>query len=315
MENIAHLGLYNRLVKVYKHRKKIAAKRGVSCFRVYDRDMPEHPVIVDLYADHAVLYEYKSKHKLTDQQYDQWLQDAKLCVSAALQIPLDKVHLKMRRRIIEREQQYQREASSDQFYTVDEAGLKFLTNYDDYLDTGLFIDHRITRSLVRDQSKGARVLNLFCYTGSFSIYASAGGAAEVWSLDLSNTYIEWGRRNDKLNDSGKHCAMKWIKCDVLQALADLPQNYFDIIVSDPPTFSNSKMMKNHWDVQAQHSDHLLQLRKLLTATGQIFFSNNATSFELNTDLHHYFKVKDITKQTTDFDFVDKLHRSCFLLSM
>jgi 23S rRNA (cytosine1962-C5)-methyltransferase len=309
----SHQGFYNRLTKVHKHLGKLASKRGITCYRLYDKDMPEHPVIIDVYEDHAVLYEYKSKHKLSDEQYEFWLQHCALATAQVLDISLENVHVKMRKRIIEREQQYQKNETDAQYFIVQEDGLSFYTNYDTYLDTGLFIDHRLTRQMVRKQADGKRVLNLFCYTGSFSVYAAAGAAKEVWSLDLSNTYIDWAKRNALLNNCEHQCAMKFMKCDVLQALHTLPHDYFDIIVSDPPTFSNSKMMKNHWDVQEHHGEHLRMLKTLLRHKGIVYFSNNHRDFMLDHSLHADFEIADITKQTTDFDFVGKLKRPCFLL--
>jgi 23S rRNA (cytosine1962-C5)-methyltransferase len=307
-------GFYNRLQKVLKIRSKLAAKRNISCYRLYDRDMPEHPVIIDVYGNHAVIYEYKSKHKLSEELYQEWCAQIVQIVSEVLQYDKENVHLKMRKRIIEREQQYQKENKKAETFIVEEAGLQFETNYENYLDTGLFLDHRITRQMVKDQCAGKKVLNLFCYTGSFSIYAATGKAKEVWSADLSNTYIEWGRRNEQLNKHLIEVPIKWMKCDVLQELKYLPENYYDIIISDPPTFSNSKMMKEHWDVVAHHVEHLTILKSLLKPDGVIYFSNNAQGFELDEQVSNLFTVKDITKATTDFDFEGKLQRKCYHLS-
>jgi 23S rRNA (cytosine1962-C5)-methyltransferase len=304
-------GFYNRLQKVFKLRSKLAHKKGITCYRLYDRDMPEHPVIIDVYEQHAVMYEYKSKHKLTDEEYDAWWQQIVDIVADVLQFPKENVHLKMRKRIIEREEQYQKQETSAQTFIVHEGGLNFETNYENYLDTGLFLDHRITRGMVQEQCAGKKVLNLFCYTGSFSIYAAAGKAKEVWSADLSNTYIDWGKRNEALNKNKIDVPIKWMKCDVLQELNYLPLDYYDIIISDPPTFSNSKMMKAHWDVVAHHVEHLTKLKSLLKSDGIIYFSNNAQGFELDAAVSNLFTIKDITKATTDFDFEGKLQRKCY----
>ncbi|MFM2193252.1 MAG: hypothetical protein RLZZ118_2209, partial [Bacteroidota bacterium] len=169
------------------------------------------------------------------------------------------------------------------------------------------------RKMVQMQTAGQKVLNLFCYTGSFSIYAAAGGAKEVWSLDLSNTYIDWGKKNDEVNQSSKTATMIWKKCDVLQEIDELPLDYFDTIILDPPTFSNSKMMKSYWDVQEHHGKLIEVLSQSLVTGGKIYFSTNATKFEIDQYLAEIFSIKDITAQTTDFDFKGKLKRACFLL--
>jgi 23S rRNA (cytosine1962-C5)-methyltransferase len=302
------------LLKVYKQLNKIASKRGVTCYRLYNKDMPEHPLIIDVYGKHIVVYEYESKHKLTDEQYEEWFDNLVLIIKEILNVADENLHLKMRRRKRNREDQYQKLKDTKAFETVEEGGHSFLVNFNDFLDTGLFLDHRITRKMVQESASNKKVLNLFCYTGSFSIYAAQGGAAEVCSIDMSNTYIDWGKQNDALNSCAHLCKMEWIKADVLQEIKKLPSNYFDIIILDPPTFSNSKSMLDYWDVQEHHASLLMDLHALLSANGIIYFSNNYRGFVLNNLLENYFQVKDITRQTTDFDFEGKLERPCFLLT-
>lgn len=308
------IGFYNRLLKVHKQLSKIATKRNITCYRLYDKDMPEHPLIIDVYDKNVVVYEYESKHKLSDEAYNEWHDTCIDIIKVTLQIDEAQLHCKTRRRKKDRESQYQKIDEKNEFEIVNENNLKFYTNYHDFLDTGLFLDHRITRKMIQDMSANKKVLNLFCYTGSFSIYAAAGGASELWSLDLSNTYIEWGKRNDALNNSTANTKMYWNKCDVLQEIAKLPANYFDIIILDPPTFSNSKMMKTHWDVQLHHVQLLTDIYKIVAENGLVVFSNNAKHFELSHEVALKWEVKDITKQTTDFDFQGKLNRVCYKLN-
>jgi 23S rRNA (cytosine1962-C5)-methyltransferase len=191
--------------------------------------------------------------------------------------------------------------------------LKFLVNLCDYLDTGLFLDHRTTRQMVREQSGGKRVLNLFCYTGSFSIYAIDGGATKVVSVDLSKTYLAWTERNRILNFPAyeNHTI---VHADVLQYLKELPAESFDLIVMDPPTFSNSKRMEEILDIQRDHVGLINDCLKALSKGGQLYFSTNYTKFKLEEQRLHSSSIKDITKATTPFDFTGKLKRQCFLLT-
>ena len=191
--------------------------------------------------------------------------------------------------------------------------MKFKVNLSDYLDTGLFLDHRITRQMVREQSKDKKVLNLFCYTASFSIYAAAGGAAEIVSVDLSKTYLQWGEENMKLNGFFQPKKHQFIHADVLQFLEELPKNYFDLIILDPPTFSNSKRMKDFLDIQRDHVQLINQCLAVMKADGLLYFSTNYRKFELDEPAIDAASVKDITAVTTPFDFAQKLYRKCFLI--
>jgi len=303
----------NRLAKVWKHMSKIAKKQEIACFRVYDHDLPEFPLAIDYYNGVVHAAEYKRKHGLTDEEHDAWLQACRTTIAELLELDQDKIFMKMRQRKAGRQGQYDKFDELKTEKIVPEQGLNFIINLTDYLDTGLFLDHRITRNLVREQSKGMHVLNLFCYTGAFSVYAAHGGAASVTSVDLSKTYINWAKRNmqyNKLYDEDKH---DFIHGDVMEWLNYMPANHFDIIVCDPPTFSNSKRMEDNFDVQR---DHVALLRKLLkgcTDYGKIYFSNNYRGFVLDRDQIPALNIKDITGLTTPFDFQGKLNRKCYLL--
>ncbi|HSF45942.1 MAG TPA: class I SAM-dependent methyltransferase [Chitinophagaceae bacterium] len=300
----------NRLEKVYKHRSKLARRQQISCYRLYDRDLPEFPLIIEIYGPGVYVAEYRSSHKLNIEEYDEWLNGSLQSISEVLQVNPDLVFCKMRERKLGRQGQYLKTGSSKQEYVVDEGGLKFIVNLSDYLDTGLFLDHRITRSMVKNGSPGKKVLNLFCYTGSFTVYAAAGGAVETVSIDLSNTYLDWTRRNMELNGFNSP-QNKLIKGDVLQLLPGLPDDHFDIVVLDPPTFSNSKMMKEFLDIQRDHVELInLCLQKTVTG-GVVYFSTNLRNFHLEKELLKASLVTDITKSTTPFDFEGKLLRWCF----
>lgn len=303
----------NRLTKVYKHLQKLARRQEISCYRVYDRDLPEFPLTIELYEQQVYVAEYRARHHLSDEEYEQWFQSCFPVISSVFQVPEENIYVKERKRKGSRQDQYQRVAEEQEFFVVKEAGLFFRVNLSDYLDTGLFLDHRITRSMVREKSQGKKVLNLFCYTGSFSVYAAAGEADEVVSVDLSNTYLHWAEENFKLNHLQDAYKYKFVKADVLQYLDTLPANYFDLVVIDPPTFSNSKMMKDFLDIQR---DHVWLLNKVLQAVvpgGEVYFSTNMRKFEIEAASIKAQTIKDITKATTPFDFQGKLLRWCYHL--
>jgi 23S rRNA (cytosine1962-C5)-methyltransferase len=191
---------HNRLLKVYRHRSKQAKRLNISCYRIYDHDLPEFPFAIELYDDKIYVAEYRRRHGMNEEEHEEWLQASFEIISNVLQLPVENIYSRERRRLSHREsQQYEKQNLKKQFFTVQENGLNFLVNLTDYVDTGLFLDHRITREMVRSESHNKRVLNLFCYTGSFSVYAAAGKAASVTSVDLSKTYLEWAKDNFVIN--------------------------------------------------------------------------------------------------------------------
>jgi 23S rRNA (cytosine1962-C5)-methyltransferase len=300
----------NRLTKVYKHLSKQAQRQGIGCYRIYDHDLPEAPFIIEQYEDKLYVSEYKRQHQLSDEAHEQWLEKSKEVMAEVIGVQEEDIFLKMRKRKEGRLDQYQKVDEAKAEYIVQEGGLKFIVNLSDYLDTGLFLDHRITRQMVKDMCNGKKVLNLFCYTGSFSVYAASGGAAQVVSVDLSKTYLTWAERNMQLNFPDYQHA-SFVHADVLQYLKDLPAESFDVIVMDPPTFSNSKRMKDILDIQRDHVTLINNCLRLLSKDGVLFFSTNYTRFVLDTSSLHATQIKDITKATTPFDFAGKLHRQCF----
>ncbi len=299
----------NRLKKVLKIRSKEASRQKVSCYRLYDRDLPEFPLIIDVYENELLVTEYRSQHRLSHDEYIAWLDGSLLVVKKVLNKTDDQIHIKERKVKESRQDQYAKTASVNDFMVVHEGGLAFLVNLTDYLDTGLFLDHRITRSMVREKSNGKKVLNLFCYTASFSVYAAAGNAAEVVSVDLSNTYIDWARRNMELNgfEGDKYL---YTRGDVLQILPTIQNNYFDIIILDPPTFSNSKSMKEIFDVQQMHVELINLCLDKLKYSGELVFSTNARKFHLEGEMIKG-AVNEITTSTEPFDFKGKLLRWCY----
>ena len=303
----------NRLTKVYKHRSKLAKRMAYSCYRLYDKDLPEFPVSIDIYEDKICLSEYRAKHHLTEEEYMAWQDGMIGVVGEVTGIPDELIFMKERRRKADRFSQYQKTSEEKEFYVVEENGLKFWVNLSDYLDTGLFLDHRITRQMVRELSKDKKVLNLFAYTGSFSVYAAAGGAEKVTTVDLSNTYIDWAKRNFSLNGLEDDQRYLFEVSDVKQYLPTVPDGSYDIIVMDPPTFSNSKKMKDILDIQRDHVELINQALRILAPGGMLFFSTNARKFQIDADAIHSSHIKDITKMTTPFDFEGKLMRWCWMV--
>ncbi len=313
MQNSKFIDFENRLKKVYKHFSKFALKQQWSCFRFYDHDMPEFPFIIEHYKDYIYAAEYKRKHGMDEETHEQWLQQCKEIISNVCGIVKDNIFIKVRQRKEGKEGQYQKISLQKTETIVQESGLSFIINLSDYLDTGLFLDHRLTRMRVREEAEGKRVLNLFCYTGSFSVYAAAGKAACVYSVDMSKTYINWAKRNmqyNKLYQADRH---EFIQADVLEWLQQVPPDSFDLIICDPPTFSNSKRMEGSFDVQRDHVPLLKKLLKICSPEGSIYFSNNYRGFSLDRDALPASIVKDITAATTPFDFQSKLHRCCFFI--
>jgi 23S rRNA (cytosine1962-C5)-methyltransferase len=303
----------NRLTKVWRHLSKQAKRQGISCYRIYDHDLPEFPFCIELYADKLYVAEYKRQHGMSDEEHEGWTEKSMEVMEEVLGIGKENMFLKLRQRKPGRLGQYQKYDEIQHEFVVTENGLKFMVNLSDYLDTGLFLDHRITRQMVREKSSGRKVLNLFAYTGSFSVYAAAGGAEEVITADLSKTYLSWAERNLQLNDFTDAEKYKFVHADVKQYLKTIPADYFDMIIMDPPTFSNSKRMEDILDIQRDHVTLINQCMAGLKPGGILYFSTNFRKFELDQEKINASTIKDITKATTPFDFEGKLFRWCFYL--
>jgi len=223
----------NRLAKVYRHLSKQAMRLGVSCYRLYDHDLPEFPFCIELYGDKLYVAEYKRRHGMTDEEHDNRVERSRQVLSEILSASKENIFLKLRQQKPGRLGQYRKYDERKHEFIVEENGLKFIINLSDYLDTGLFLDHRITRQMVREQSNGKKVLNLFAYTGSFSVYAAAGGAEEVVTVDLSNTYLKWAEKNLHLNRFINNTKYKLVQADAKQYLKSVAADYFDMIVMAP----------------------------------------------------------------------------------
>ncbi len=306
----------NRLTKVFRHTARQAKRLGVSCYRLYDHDLPEFPFCIEFYEDKLYVAEYKRRHGMTDAEHDDWMEKSLTVMEEVLSVPKENIFLKLRQRKPGRLGQYQKqedEKTGGAEFTAKENGLKFLIHLSKYLDTGLFLDHRVTRQMVREQSRNKKVLNLFAYTGSFSVYAAAGGAREVVTVDLSKTYLKWAARNMEANGFNNAVQYKFIHADVKEYLKTLPVNYFDIIVMDPPTFSNSKRMEDILDIQRDHVTLINNCLSALQPGGMLYFSTNFRKFILDKEAILSNDIQDITRLTTPFDFEGKLFRWCFLI--
>lgn len=300
----------NRLEKVYRHLSRQAKKQDIGCYRIYDHDLPEFPFSIEIYEKRGYVSEYKRRHPLSEDEHQIWLKESIRIIAEITGIPTEDIFLKTRQRKESREGQYKKLADEKTEFIVEENGLKFIVNLSDYLDTGLFLDHRITRQMVKNEVQDKTVLNLFCYTGSFSVYAAAGGAKRIDSVDLSKTYLSWAERNMSLNFPA-YSAHNVVHADVLQYLKELKEESFDLIVMDPPTFSNSKRMDDVLDIQRDHVALINDCTKALTEGGILYFSTNFTKFKLDEGSLHASWIKNITKATTPFDFSSKLKRQCF----
>lgn len=301
----------NRLAKNYKHYAKWARRNELDAWRVYDRDVPQFPLIIDVYGQRIHLQEYDTGWQIEESEYVAWIAAVQQAISDITGVPLWNIALKTRRRQ-KGESQYEKTGRDGEDFVVAEQGQRFWVNLDAYLDTGLFLDHRNTRKRVRDEAAGKRFLNLFAYTGSFTVYAANGGALSSETVDLSNTYQAWSRRNFELNglDLDKH---QLIRDDVFQYLEDaaFAGKQFDLIVMDPPSFSNSKKMMDELDVQRDQVKLVDGAMRLLAPDGVLYFSNNLRSFTLDDRLIADYAVQDISAQSVPEDFRNKKIHQCW----
>ena len=297
----------NRLKKNLKTLGKWARQQNISCYRLYDADMPEFAVAIDLYDGWAHVQEYAAPASVSEDKAQARLQDVLVALPQVLDIPSERVVLKQRQRQTGK-QQYERMAQRGEFMTVQEGQVKLLVNLTDYLDTGLFLDHRPIRLRIASEARGKRFLNLFCYTASATVHAAVGGARRTTSVDLSRTYLDWARRNLSLN--GLSDLHQLVQADVMTWLA-ADRGEYDLIFIDPPTFSNSKRMDDVFDVQRDHVQLLDMAMARLAPGGVLYFSNNFRRFRLDAGLEERYRVEDISAQTLDRDFQRnaRIHRT------
>jgi 23S rRNA (cytosine1962-C5)-methyltransferase len=302
----------NRLGKNARHWGRWARRHGYGAYRVYARDVPEFPLAIDCYIaeDPAVgarahLQEIETGWEQDDVAHAHWLAAMRMATAEALGLPVASVVAKERRKRHGREQHAPTGRWGKEFVIV-ESGLRFLVNLERYLDTGLFLDHRLLRALVREVAAGRRMLNLFAYTGSFTVYAAAGGAVASDTVDLSNTYLDWATRNFAANglDPRKH---RLVRADVLAWLdiACRERQRYDLIVLDPPAFSNSKAMARSLDIQRDHARLIEATRMLLAPGGELYFSTNLRTFKLDAALADDRACTEITARTLPEDFRDR----------
>ena len=312
--------LFNRLLKRYRHLKKWARRTGTNAFRLYDRDIPEIPLVLDLYDDAVSGALYKRPYEKDEGEEKAWLLAMKAAAARALGIPENRIFLKERRRMRGRqepENQYGRMYGQNFYRDVREGDLCFRVNLSDYLDTGLFLDARKKRALLRCGAAGKRVLNLFAYTCSLSAAAAKGGAQQVDSVDLSNTYLEWGKVNFALNGLEKQDCFTFIRDDVTRFIVQAGQKSrrWDIIILDPPAFSNSKSMRGTLDIRRDHRDLIRRCLSLLNPGGTLWFSSNMKGFDLEDKDFPGFTVQDMGKDLLDEDFRGKRMPACYTLQV
>lgn len=306
--------LVNRLLKMDRHLLKWARREGVTCYRVYDADIPEFPLAIDRYEDCLHVSEYRRKHSLFPEEYRAWRAGCREAMAQALKVPHEKIFFKERDHQ-KGSQQYEKREDTGEFQVVQEGGLQFWVNLSDYLDTGLFLDHRPLRARVREQAEEKDVLNLFAYTGSFSVYAAAGGARSTTTIDLSNTYLDWARRNMELNGLAHEDRHLFVRADVKAWLRQRPTTRYDLIILDPPTFSNSSAMYDILDTQRDHPELINGCLDRLNPGGRLYFSTNYRRFKLEAEAIRCTNVQDISRQTIPPDFRnDKIHY-CFLFEV
>ncbi len=299
-----------RLRKRAKHFRKMMARRNITCFRLYERDVPEIPLVVDRYENYLHLSEFERPHDRDPAQHAAWLDLMAETAGAALDVPKQNVFLKRRSRQ-RGNTQHEKVAETDRKIKVQEGGLTFLVNLADYIDTGLFLDHRVTRGMVREQAAGKHFLNLFAYTGSFTTYAAAGGAASTTSVDLSQTYLDWAQENLAANGlTGPH--HQFAAMDIGEFVRrHRPGEVYDLVVCDPPTFSNSKRTDQDWNVQTDAVPLLKNILKLVRPGGVIFFSTNFRRFKFESESLMATSIHEISKQTVPDEFRNRRIHRCW----
>ncbi len=302
--------LVNRLQKNHAHLQKWAKRNQISCYRVYDADLPEYAYAIDLYNDHVVLQEYAAPSIIAPHKVEQRSLDVHRVVPGVLGIPPENVVMKQRKQQ-KGTNQYQKMSEMHQTMIVSEGRAKLIVNLHDYLDTGLFLDHRPLRLKFANLPPNTHFLNCFCYTASASVHAALSGA-KTTNVDLSKTYLQWAEDNFKLNhlDRAKH---QFVQSDCLEWLKTTRER-FDVIFLDPPSFSNSKRMNDTLDIQRDHESLISSAMRLLYPGGTLYFSSNLRQFKLSPSIIQNYKVRDINPETIDADFKrnPRIHQ-CFTI--
>ncbi|MCP4041512.1 MAG: bifunctional 23S rRNA (guanine(2069)-N(7))-methyltransferase RlmK/23S rRNA (guanine(2445)-N(2))-methyltransferase RlmL, partial [Gammaproteobacteria bacterium] len=312
--------LINRLRKNLKHTGRWARRNGISCYRLYDSDLPEYPMAVDVYSGTKTwvhVQEYAAPRSVDESRVEQRSREALVAIKQVLEVPGEQLFHKIRRKQKGRDQ-YEKLGKEGIFHEVREGECRLLVNFTDYLDTGLFPDHRITRKLIGELVKGKNFLNLFGYTGAATVHAAMGGAKSTTTVDLSPTYLDWAGRNLKLNGIGgaRH---RLIQEECVAWLEEQPwsgdPHRYGLIFLDPPTFSNSKKMDHDFDVQRDYVTLITQVSRLLDKDGLLIFSTNSRRFKLDGDELSGLAIRNITRETIPQDFKrrPKIHQ-CWQIS-
>jgi 23S rRNA (cytosine1962-C5)-methyltransferase len=288
----------------------VQLKQDIHCFRLYERDVPEIPLVVDRLEDHLHITEYERPHDRDRAQHADWLDLMCRAAGEALDVAKTKIVIKRRQR---QRGSLQHDRLSDVGHELEvrEGGLRFVLNLSDYVDTGLFLDHRITRSMVRDEVLKRRFLNLFAYTGSFTVYAADGAASHTTTVDTSRTYLNWAKRNLALNrlDGVQH---EFVRNEARQYLRETPETVkFDVVVADAPTFSNRKGEENDWTVQDHHVELLQLIGTHLDGGGIVYFSTNFRRFKLDEAALVEYSIREISAQTVPPDFRNRRIHRCW----
>jgi 23S rRNA (guanine2445-N2)-methyltransferase / 23S rRNA (guanine2069-N7)-methyltransferase len=296
--------LLNRLRKNQQKLKKWLRREQVACYRLYDRDLPEYAVAVDVYADHLHVQEYQAPSSVDADKARRRLAQVLAVLPEATGVAPANIVLKQRRRQRGKEQ-YRPVAREQHFFTVPEPPAKLRVNLTDYLDTGLFLDHRPIRRWLGEQARGKRFLNLFCYTGAATVHAAVGGARKTTSVDLSATYLDWAQANMRLNgfamEEREGAVHERVRADCLEWLRGQHGPY-DLVFMDPPVFSNSKRMQGVLDVQRDHVTLISRAMRQLSEGGELVFSTNLRRFKLDHEALQGLVIKDISRWSLPADF-------------
>jgi 23S rRNA (cytosine1962-C5)-methyltransferase len=300
--------ILGRLKKNYKHQKKWASKQKIEAYRVYDKDIPEFPYIIDIYKDCAVIW-----HRLKEIDQDPKKNEHKNeLIKALAELGFSEENQFHKERVVHNDKtQFVRAEEIDEKMVIKEGVLNFVVNLSDYLDTGLFLDQRPLRSKLLDLEANMRVLNLFSYTCSLSVAAAHAGA-KTTNVDLSKKSLDWGRANYKVNEL-EIAAHEFICADILEFIKTHTHTY-DIIILDPPNFSNSKKMEQDWDVQKDHGWMIRKVAKCLRPGGFILFSNYKRDFKINLEELEDFDVDDLKGSSIPEDFRDKRIHQSFMIT-
>ncbi|GAA4357053.1 bifunctional 23S rRNA (guanine(2069)-N(7))-methyltransferase RlmK/23S rRNA (guanine(2445)-N(2))-methyltransferase RlmL [Kangiella marina] len=304
--------LKNRMRKNMQRLKSYLKQNDVSCYRLYDADLPEYAAVIDVYENEVHIQEYMPPKEIPDKVSRKRLQDIVRVTAGLLEIPEVNVHLKQRQRQ-KGKQQYTKQSGDEDFKVVYEHGFKFQVNLKQYLDTGLFLDHRKTRKMLMNDVEGKKFLNLFAYTGSVSVYAAMGGASTT-TVDMSKTYLDWAKKNFSLNGITPY-GHSFVQSDCMQWLEEQSgERQYDVIFLDPPTFSNSKRMETTFDVQRDQEQLISLTMSLLAPKGKLYFSNNFKKFVMEEAIGEQYQVQEITGKTLPPDFKNsRNHHRCWLI--